>query len=138
MKNKKGQSLLEIIFSIGVVVLVLTGVAILVVNATKAKRISLEREKAVELSQILIENKVLEIKNNSFIFWNGASDLDGQVISNNNGSNINSKFTDYLYDVEYKNCNSESCNIVFIVRWNCLSGVCQNLLVERLFSKLGT
>ena len=45
MKNKKGQSLLEVIFSIGVVVLVLAGVAILVVNTTKAKRISWKEKK---------------------------------------------------------------------------------------------
>lgn len=138
MKNKKGQSLIEIVFSIGIVVLVLTGVAMLIVGTNRAKRESTEREKAIELSQKLVENTVLEIKNNSFVFWKKVNDLDGQTILNNKGSDLDTNFNDYLYDIKYENCNIDSCNIVFNIKWECLSNICQkNLSVERLFSKLG-
>lgn len=127
MNNKKGQSLIEIVFSIAIVILVLTGVAILTVSTNKAKTLSLERKKAIDLSQKLIENKILEIKTDSSDFWNGIGRQD-----KNNQSYPN--FDGYLYDVEYKNCGSNSCNVVFTIKW----GDNQSLLVERLFSKSGT
>jgi len=130
MKNKKGQSLIEIVFSIGVVTLVLTGVVTLVINTANSNRVLSEREKAVELSQVLIENKVLEIKNDPLTFWNSANSLDGITEVNKTIDG----FTGYLYDVEYKSCNNNSCNIVFSVRW----GNSQTLSVERFFSRIGT
>lgn len=122
MKNKKGQSLIEIVFSIGIVVLVMTGAAILVVNTTKAKTMTLERQKAVEVSQKLIENKISSIKNNPLAFWDGNHDEE------------NGYLDDYNYKIEY-NCNPDkkSCNIFFTVNW----GNNQSLKVERFFSRGG-
>lgn len=126
-QNKLGQSLIEIVFSIGIVILVLTGVAILTVKTNNARMISLERKKAIDLSQKLIENKILEIKTDSSDFWNGIDreDKNDQLYPN---------FDGYLYDVEYKNCDSDSCNVVFTIKW----GNNQSLSVERFFSKTGT
>jgi len=130
MKNKKGQSLIEIVFSICIVILVLTGVAVLTVSTNRAKTLSAERGKAVELSQMLIENKVLEIKNDGNNFWNSANGLNGTTKSNETRSD----FPGYSYDTEYIDCNSGNCKIIFTVKW----GDNQNLSVERLFSKIGT
>lgn len=127
MKNNKGQSLIDVIFSIGIVVLVLTGIIVLVVSTAKVKRMTFERQKAVELSQLLIEDKVLEIKNNSAIFWDGDK--------SNQSDKTYTGFDGYLYDVEYENgnCDTQKCNIIFTVKW----GNTQELSVERLFLRKG-
>lgn len=127
MKNKKGQSIVDLIFSVGIITLVLTGVVVLIVSTAKLKRISLERQKAVELSQLLIEKKTLYIKENRSIFWNGISSL-----SNENNSD-DDNFPGYLYDVVYDGCNITSCKVVFTIRW----GDNQSLSVEKFFSKQG-
>jgi len=129
MKNNKGQSLIEVIFSMGVVILVLVGVVMLMVVTAKAKRIASERQKAIELSQLLIEDKVNYFKdeNNMLSFWNNISGLTNESNRTRNG------FPGYLYDVNYDNCNSNSCNIIFAIKW----GDSQTLSVERLFSREG-
>lgn len=131
MKNKKGLSIIDVIFSMGIVVLVLTGVIILIVNTASARRAAYERQKAVEFSQLLIETKVLEIKNDPVNFWNNLSNLSDQ--ENKNAESINSNFSGYLYNVEYKNCVTSNCTIIFTVKW----GDSQELKVERLFLRKG-
>jgi hypothetical protein len=126
MKNNKGQSLIDVIFSIGIVVLVLTGIVVLVVSTAKVKRMAFERQKAVELSQLLIEGKILETKNN--VFWSETTPYRVDFGS------TNPNFSDYTYDVGYSGCNNiQTCNIIFTVRW----GDSQKLSVERLFSRQG-
>lgn len=128
MKNKKGQSLIEIVFSIGIIILVLMGVTVLTVNTNKAKRISLERERAKELSRKLIEDKILEIKNDPAGFWDEAD-------KTNKTDQAYSNFEEYLYDVVYDDgCDADKCKIIFTVKW----GDNQSLSVERLFSRIGT
>jgi len=128
MNNKKGQSLVDVVFSIGILSLVLVGVMMLVVGTAKAKMAASERQKAIQLSQLLIENKVVEIKNGFLVFWNAPSHNDtiGQT---------NVAFTGYFYDTTYDNScnNNSSCKIIFTVRW----GDSQSLAVERLFLRQG-
>lgn len=132
MKNKNGQSIIEIVFSMGVVVLVLTGVVILMVNVASSKGKALERAKAFELSQILMENEVLRVRDIGSSFWDGTDRINkvGQTDVN---------FDGYLYDVQYGDngrvCDNKNCVIIFTVRWNNSS---QSLSVERFFSKSGT
>lgn len=129
MTNKKGQSVIEIVFSVGIIVLVLTGVVVLVVSTASAKRKTAEREKAVELSQKLIEDKVLEIKKDPLNFWNGTKQ--------NQTNQTDGDFNRYSYDVQYGDdsrvCNDKNCVVIFTVKW----GDFQTLSVERLFSREG-
>jgi len=126
MKNNKGQSLIDVIFSIGIVVLVLTGVIVLVVSTAKIKRITFDRQKAVELSQSLIENKILEIKNDPLSFWNGAVALNGT-------SSPAVTQGVYSYTIAYSSCTATSCNITFNLTW----GDNQSLSVNRFFTRQG-
>jgi len=132
MKNKKGQSLIEVIFSMGVVILVLVGVVMLVVVTAKAKRLSSERQKAIELSQLLIEDRINSFKDNDSMlnFWNSASSLDNTTVTNNDRDG----FPGFVYDVKYVDCSSNSCKIVFIIKWENFT---QTLSVERIFSRTG-
>ena len=129
MKNNKGQSLIDVIFSMGIIVLVLTGVVILVVSTAKVKRLAFERQKAIELSQLLIENKVLESKNDQTTFWNGGYSNDDKSVSDFGD------FSGYQYSINPNpSCNNQSCNLIFTVKWE---GVGKSLSVERLFLRKG-
>ncbi len=125
MKNKRGQSLIDVVFSIGILSLVLVGVMMLVVGTAKAKIMASERQKAIQLSQLLIETKVVEVKNDMLTFWNSGHE------NKINQSEIG--FDGYLYDVRYESCDTYSCKIIFTVKW----GDNQSLSVERLFSRQG-
>ncbi|MFA7676210.1 MAG: hypothetical protein WCY28_02255 [Candidatus Shapirobacteria bacterium] len=128
MNNNKGQSIIDMIFSVGIMVLVLTGVIILIVSTAKLKRISLERQKAIDLSQLLIEKKTLEIKENKKTFWDNATSLTNEV------GVIEPNFPEYNYDIDYDGgCNALNCKIIFTVNW----GNNQKLSVEKFFSKGG-
>lgn len=134
MNSKNGQSLIEVVFSIGIVMLVLTGVIVLMTNVIKMGRISMERKVAVELSQSLIEDKIFDSKNTPLSFWNTVSSLNGTISEDVEGANKGVNFSGYLYHFEYKNCNSSSCNIIFTIKW----GDSQTLSVDRLFLRTGT
>lgn len=125
MKNNKGQSLIDVVFSIGIITLVLTGVIVLIVSTAKIKRISLERQRAVQLSQVLIEKETLYIKNNRQTFWDGEK---SSVINQSD-----SAFPDYKYDMVPDSCTDTDCKIIFTINW----GVGQSLSVEKLFSRSG-
>lgn len=127
MNNKKGQSLVDVVFAIGMVVLVLTGVVVLMVSTAKMKRLSLERQKAVELSQRLIEDQTLNIKKDPS-FWSNLSSLtdkSGQTDPN---------FPDYTYDVGYSGCVDPNCKISFSINWGDSP---TPLKVEKLYTRQG-
>jgi Tfp pilus assembly protein PilV len=143
MKNNKGVSLIEIVFSVAIIVLVLTGVAILIVNVTSVKRKNDERQIAVSLSQKLVENKILELKNadNSLNFWlnNKTNQSEAGYLG----------YPGYKYTIEYKNPNDktincadaqaacqESCLFIFTIKWASLNPP-DTLSVERLFTRSG-
>lgn len=138
MKNNKGVSLIEIVFSVATIVLVLTGIAMLIVNVTSVKRKNDERQIAVSLSQKLVEDKILELKNadSSLNFWlnNKTNQSETECLG----------YSGYKYTIEYitpgtvnELCNSqESCLFVFTIIWG-NPGSPDTLSVERLFTRSG-
>ena len=130
MKNKKGQSLIEVVFSMGVVILVLVGVVMLVVVTAKAKRLASERQKAIELSQLMIEETVLYSKNNTLEFWEKINEGDEITTS------VCSNFSNYSCRIQYSSgdCDITKCKLIFNITWEKDS---QTLSVERLFSREG-
>ncbi len=123
-QNRKlnGQSLIDVIFSIGILVLVLTGVLVLIVSTAKLKTIDSKRSKAVEMSQRLIEQEIKKAKDNPSLFWT----FPKLPYSASTGG--------YNYVINY-DCNSDKskCNGVFTISW----GDGESLSVERLFLKTG-
>lgn len=69
LNKKLGQSIVEVIVGVGVIVLVLGGVVVLMVRTMGAKNKSFDRIKATEFAQVLMEEKVSESKNQQDIFW---------------------------------------------------------------------
>ena len=125
-QNKSGQSLIDMVFSIGVVILVLTGVVVLVVSTAKVKTLALERKKAVELSQLLTEKKTADIKDN-LDFWSNPP------IGETNFETYLNFDKNYLYKITWDNCSNTSCKATFTIKW----GKGQTLSVEKLFSRSG-
>lgn len=126
MKNR-GVSLIEIVFSVGVITLVLTGVAMLIVNVTNVKRKSAERQVAISLSHKLVEEKILELKNanNSVEFWLNKKEEET--------GNFEGEFSNYRYLIKYQDCDNNICKIIFEIEW----GNQEKLSIERLFSRTG-
>lgn len=129
MKNR-GVSLIEIVFSVGVITLVLTGVAMLIVNVTNVKRKSAERQVAISLSHKLVEEKILELKNanNSVEFWLNKKEEET--------GNFEGEFSNYRYLIKYQDCDSNMCKIIFEIKWGDENKP-ESLSVERLFSRTG-
>lgn len=121
MKNNRGQSLIEILFSITVVVLVLTGVVSLMVKVLNVRGEASLRKKASDLSTIVIENQIKQKNNTPDIFWNNNKSLDQKMVG----------FDGLSYDVG-KTSVGQDLNIVVTVRW-----ADQSLSIQRYFSKKG-
>ncbi len=75
-RKKKGQSLVEVIFAVGVVGIMVAGIAILVTSTLGSKRRVLERSDAVKLAQSALEDMTILEKNNPSLFWQAGMDED--------------------------------------------------------------
>ena len=132
MKNKKGQSIVEIIFSIGVIATVIVGVITLVVNVLRVKNTSLKRKQAAAASDIVLEDLLQEKKVSPENFWLltpvGETPVDG--------------FEGYVYTVNFTEISGSGCrsdindcaNAVINIIWD--NGA-SNLSVTRFFSRRG-
>ncbi len=69
MKGKRGQSMIEMLFSVAVVVLVLSGVVALLVSSFGARNKSVDRKKAVYVAEKLMDRMVSEKENSPNSFW---------------------------------------------------------------------
>ena len=111
-KNKKcssGQSIIEMVFSIGVVALVVTASVILIVNAIGLKNSSFLRKKAADVAQSVMEDLVDKSKN-SDTFWNLTS-TSGQTDS-------------FSYSVSFTQVKSGNCNTGSVrANWDCVDAV---------------
>lgn len=127
MVTEKGLSVIEIIFSIGVTVLVITGVVSLIVQSTGVKTNALQREKATVVAQKVIEDLVYKKNNDRENFWNLTPILSETL-------------DEYTYMVEYTQIDTGDCsnppslatcaNALITVGW----GNSQTLVVQRFFS----
>jgi len=134
MVTEKGQSIIEVIFSVAVVVLVITGVIALVVSTVSVKNNGFQRKTASDMANVVVENLINQQKNDTENFWSSTvSTLDtGQTLANYPG---------YTYAVGYTldktdggcDCGTRNCcaNAVVNVSW----GNNQILTVNRFFSR---
>lgn len=70
-KKMRGQSLIELIFAIGIIVLVLSGLVVLLVKSMGAKTKGFDRKKAVELGEKVVEELIEDKINDPNTFWSG-------------------------------------------------------------------
>jgi len=131
MIKQRGQSLVEVIFSVGILVVVIMAVVSLMVKTTGIKTMELQRKKAVEMSEVIVENLLENKKNDPDDFWRPDKVIKDVTIVGYDG---------YLYSVnmdsdnlgENDSCNSETkcVNAIITISW----GNGQTLTVKRFFS----
>ncbi len=99
----KGQSLIEVVFSIGMVALVISGVVFLILATLGSRTKSYDRKKAVEIAQNVIEGMVQTKNDDGTSFWNLNSaywvGLGTSQVSNN-----------YFYSVTVSQYSSNGCS----------------------------
>jgi Tfp pilus assembly protein PilV len=73
MVKLQGQGLIEVVFAVGVIVVVLTAVISLVVSSLHSRTSGYDRKKAAELGQKVMEQLVQEKDQNPADFWDISS-----------------------------------------------------------------
>lgn len=87
----KGQSLIEMVFAVGVIVLVLSGVVALLVTSMAARSKSMSRSQATRLAELVVEELGKEKRNEAESFW-GLGKVDGETMAG---------FENYTYSVGF-------------------------------------
>jgi Tfp pilus assembly protein PilV len=131
MKNKRGQSLIEVVISVGVIVLVITGVIALIVNTVNIKSATYQRKRASEVAEKVIENLLEQKTSNKDNFWT----LDSTKIDK-----VTFDFTGYTYDIGFSQVTTTTgcvvsppncANATITVSW----GNEEKIVVSRFFSR---
>ena len=132
MKNNKGQSIVEIVFSVGVIAIVVVGVITLVVNVIRVKDTSMKRKRAIEFSEVIVENLLQKKKTVPEEFW---------LLTPINETSM-SNFEGYVYTVGFTEVSGNGCrddindcaNAIINITWDEGS---TNLSITRFFSRRG-
>jgi type II secretory pathway pseudopilin PulG len=99
-KNSAGQSLIELIFAVGVVVIVMVGIVILMVNTVGSKNKGLDKKEATELANVVMEDLVNKKRNDPENFWRLT----------NLSNEINANYDGYTYSVGFTNITGGNCS----------------------------
>lgn len=98
----RGQSLVEVVVSIGLIGLVITGVVVLMVNTLAVRTRGFDRKKATELASKVTETVLNDKLRNPTVFWN----LDGAnhptYWDNWGNTMVDNEFPGYNYIVTWR------------------------------------
>jgi len=131
----KGQGLIEVIYAIGILGLVMTGVVILILMAITNNKNDYDRKKAVELGTRVIEDMVDKNKNDVNNFWNFNS-ISNLSVTGYDNFVYSIGFTNISNDVRYPNCGVGVTDCVEVnVRVDWMGKEKQSVYFNRFFSK---
>jgi len=110
--REKGQGLVEVLVSVGIIVLILAGVVPMMLTSMASKTKTFERKKAIELAEIKMEELVNMEKNDGTTFWetkinNPETDKDAS----------GEGFVGYTYSIIYTFDGTSPC---VIAKKNCV------------------
>lgn len=123
LRKESGQSILEVVFSIGVIALVVTGSILLIINSVSLKNKSFQRKKADEMAVLVVEDLINQKKHDGVNFWS-LEDKSGESLVN---------FDNFEYSIEYNDvatCNN-CTNATVTISWD----DSEELVVNRFFSR---
>lgn len=131
--KNKGQSLVELIFSIAIVVLVLSGVVVLVINVLGTKTRTFDRKRATRLAELVTEQLTDMKKNDPLTFW--------QLSPIINRTDPGLDYKGYTYSVDFTNITTNGCGIgitdcaeaVLSIGWSGKTN--QTLIFNRFFTR---
>lgn len=115
MKKNRGQSLIELVFIVGIIVLGVTGIISLIVKSMGARTSGYDRKTAVQIAEIKMEGLVSQKKNNPDNFW-----LLGNLNGVENGYEYTIEFTNITNDIGYSGCGvgvTDCAEAVVTVSW---------------------
>lgn len=98
--HKKGQGLIEILISVGIIMLILGGVVPLILLSLASKSRTFERKEMVELAEKKLEEIINEKQNNESEFWSKVPSTTGSDQDDT-----------YKWDILYEaNTTATNCN----------------------------
>ena len=121
--------MVELIFAVGVIVLVLGGVVALMLKSMGARTAGFDRKKATQLASIVMENLVEEKKSDPGTFWQLSPRVNEKMVG----------FDDYVYSVTFTDksdlCGGESscAQVTLDVGWS--GSRDQSLQFNRFFAR---
>jgi Tfp pilus assembly protein PilV len=140
MVKLHGQGLIEVVFAVGVIVVVLTAVISLVVSSLHARTSGYDRKKAAELGQKVMEKLVQEKDQYPVDFWNVSSPAFWQ--GNLGTTQTMAGYNGYYYAIGFvQQIDAVGCSAVPVVCANATVGVgysdnnTQNVVFTRFFSR---
>lgn len=99
----KGQGIIEVVYSVGILGLMLTGVVILMLMVVASKKNDFDRKKANELGTIVMEELIDNSKNDVIGFWSLVN-LTGKTKPEYVGFTYSVGFTNITANATYPNC----------------------------------
>lgn len=131
MTKKKGSSMLEVVFSIGVIALILSGVVVLMVYSVAQRTGSSERKRATQLAEAVIEQLVGEKEQDPAEFWK-LEDVSEEELDGYDGYVYSVGFTNITFNDYCADLGGTSCvDAVVKVNW----GDGEELEFRRFFNR---
>lgn len=134
MESKKGQSLVEVVFSGGIIMVTLTGAVVLLLNLINQRTKGYDRGRAMQLGEKVMEQMVEEKKNDAGQFWR-LQNRSNQTASGFSGYVYSVDFTNVANNPSFPNCGvgiTDCANVVVSVGWSGSMGE-SGVLLQRFF-----
>lgn len=94
-KKNKGQSMVEMLFSVAIITIVLGGVVILMLNVVNSRTKGMDRKKATRLAELTIEKLISEKNNDPDTFWT-LTPVTNQI-------SPDAEFSGFIYSIGFTN-----------------------------------
>jgi len=128
-KYNRGQSLIDLIFSVGIIILVLSGVVVLMVHSVSIKTRSFDRKTASRMAEVVMERMVLAKENDPVGFF-------GKTVYEKTVPETLDEFPGYSYLIVFNDypCSFHSCvKVEVTVTW--AGQTDQTIKLDRIFSR---
>lgn len=138
IKDKEGVSLIEVIFAVGLMALVMTGVAGTLITAFGVRTKGYSRKKAAELGQYVMEVIISYKSEDPVSFWDPLN--SAFWLSRIGVATTNVEYPQYSYNVSFSQVTGNGCaatpvecaTVVVDVGW---SGSNNNVIFTRFFTR---
>lgn len=131
MKQNKGQGIMEGVFAIGIIGLIMSGVAVLILMTLSSSKSSFDRRKATELGATVMEELISRSQSDTENFWK----LESSANNTRNG------YGGYFYNIGMTNITVNGCGVgktdcaEVVVEVGFSGRSAQSIYLNRFFSK---
>lgn len=112
-KFNRGQSLVDMIFSVGIIILVLSGIVVLMVNSVSIKTKGFDRKTASRMAEVVMEGMVSAKADDPVGFF-------GKTVYATTVDKTLSEFPGYSYSIgfgDYSGCTPSCVMVTVTVKW---------------------